>query len=206
MPSVVSIFCGCGGLACGFKQVGFNLTYACDSDPAAVACYARNVAEHVFVRDVRSAQFHNDIAALDRRKRQETGKKRETGTVYAILSRQIRSGKNTPIPGRWRAGRGRPPAEALATWPKWTSRQRKLLRDKVLMRWSTSAKLAAQRGRSGRRTQMRKRDGSIIPAKPGRRRSRPEDDKPTDTSWARGPFATVRRPGQSLLRVRGCLQ
>ena len=43
MPSVVSVFCGCGGLDIGFLEAGFRLTYACDSDPAAVAGYRRNV-------------------------------------------------------------------------------------------------------------------------------------------------------------------
>jgi DNA (cytosine-5)-methyltransferase 1 len=64
MRRVVSIFCGCGGLDYGFKQAGFDLTYACDSDPAAVDCYARNVDAKVFLRDVQSAQFHADIDHL----------------------------------------------------------------------------------------------------------------------------------------------
>jgi len=64
MPKVVSVFCGCGGLDYGFKQAGFDLTYACDSDPAAVDCYARNVDTNVFVRDVETAAFHDDVAEL----------------------------------------------------------------------------------------------------------------------------------------------
>jgi DNA (cytosine-5)-methyltransferase 1 len=61
MRRVVSVFCGCGGLDYGFKRAGFDLVYACDSDPAAVDCYARNVDPNVHVRDVRSETFHGDI-------------------------------------------------------------------------------------------------------------------------------------------------
>ena len=64
MPSVVSIFCGCGGLDLGFKEAGFDLAYACDSDPAAVDCYARNVDRNVHLRDATSEEFHADIASL----------------------------------------------------------------------------------------------------------------------------------------------
>lgn len=62
MPKVVSVFCGCGGLDLGFKEAGFELVYACDTDAAAADCYSRNVDRHVFVRDVTSRTFHADIA------------------------------------------------------------------------------------------------------------------------------------------------
>ena len=61
MHSVVSVFCGCGGFDLGFKQAGFDLTYACDLDATAVDCYARNVDAAVFKRDVESAEFEHDI-------------------------------------------------------------------------------------------------------------------------------------------------
>lgn len=64
MPKVVSVFCGCGGLDLGFKEVGFQLVYACDNDEAAVDCYARNVDRNVFVRDVTSREFHADISGV----------------------------------------------------------------------------------------------------------------------------------------------
>jgi DNA (cytosine-5)-methyltransferase 1 len=57
MHSVVSLFSGCGGLDVGFKELGFDLIYACDIDPSAVACYARNIGPHVFLRDVTSEDF-----------------------------------------------------------------------------------------------------------------------------------------------------
>lgn len=64
MQRVVSLFSGCGGLDLGFKVCGFDLIYACDSDPAAVDCYARNVDVNVHVRDVTSSEFRADIAAI----------------------------------------------------------------------------------------------------------------------------------------------
>lgn len=63
-PSVVSLFAGCGGLDIGFKELGFDLIYACDNDPAAVAAYRANIDERAYVRDVRGAEFHSDMASL----------------------------------------------------------------------------------------------------------------------------------------------
>ncbi len=62
--SVVSIFCGAGGLDLGFKRRGFDLLYSCDSDPAAIDCYARNVDQRVFLRDARSDEFRREISSL----------------------------------------------------------------------------------------------------------------------------------------------
>ena len=66
MPSVVSLFSGCGGLDLGFRECGFDLSYACDNDPAAVDCYARNVDSRVFLRDVTSREFEADISQIGR--------------------------------------------------------------------------------------------------------------------------------------------
>lgn len=63
-PSVVSLFAGCGGLDIGFQELGFDLIYACDNDPAAVAAYKANIDERAYVRDVRGAEFHSDVKAL----------------------------------------------------------------------------------------------------------------------------------------------
>lgn len=63
---VVSLFSGCGGLDVGFKEQGYDLIYACDSDPDAVDAYARNIDRRVFLRDVRSQAFHEDIASIGR--------------------------------------------------------------------------------------------------------------------------------------------
>ncbi len=64
MEKVVSLFSGCGGFDAGFKEQGFDLTYACDIDPVAVGCYARNIDPRVYVRDVTSTEFHRDIHAI----------------------------------------------------------------------------------------------------------------------------------------------
>ena len=64
LKTVVSLFSGCGGFDLGFKEEGFDLIYACDSDPAAVDCYSRNVDPRVFIRDVTSDAFHRDIASI----------------------------------------------------------------------------------------------------------------------------------------------
>lgn len=63
-PSVVSLFAGCGGLDIGFKELGFDLVYACDNDPAAVAAYKANIDERAYVRDVRGVDFHRDVEIL----------------------------------------------------------------------------------------------------------------------------------------------
>jgi DNA (cytosine-5)-methyltransferase 1 len=63
-PSVVSLFCGAGGLDLGFMEQGFDLVYASDSDPAAVDCYARNLDRRVYCRDVQTDTFASDIRGL----------------------------------------------------------------------------------------------------------------------------------------------
>lgn len=64
MVSVVSLFSGCGGLDIGFQALGFELIYACDFDPAAIDCYSRNIDQHIFLRDIKSDDFHKDILSL----------------------------------------------------------------------------------------------------------------------------------------------
>ncbi|MDI7267574.1 MAG: DNA cytosine methyltransferase [Myxococcota bacterium] len=56
-PKFIDLFCGCGGLACGFREAGFKSVFALDIDPAAAETYRRN-----FGHDV----FDHDIALLDR--------------------------------------------------------------------------------------------------------------------------------------------
>lgn len=64
IPTVVSLFCGCGGLDLGFKQQGFDLLYAADHDPHSVDVYRRNIDKNAVVRDVASDEFHDDIASI----------------------------------------------------------------------------------------------------------------------------------------------
>jgi DNA (cytosine-5)-methyltransferase 1 len=63
-PSVVSLFCGAGGLDIGFKEEGFALKHACDNDPAAVDCYRRNIHLAVHLRDLTTFSTRADIAAI----------------------------------------------------------------------------------------------------------------------------------------------
>lgn len=64
--TVVSLFSDCGGLDLGFKERGFEPLYACDSDPAAVDCYRRNVDARVHLQSVCSRALHRAIASLGR--------------------------------------------------------------------------------------------------------------------------------------------
>lgn len=64
MKKVVSLFSGCGGFDLGFKEQGFDLIYACDIDPVAVDCYARNIDPRVHLRDVTSTEFHRDMSEI----------------------------------------------------------------------------------------------------------------------------------------------
>jgi len=60
------LFCGCGGLDLGFKEseFGFELVFACDSDPAAVDAYARNVDGRVLALDVRDQSFRDAVSGV----------------------------------------------------------------------------------------------------------------------------------------------
>ena len=49
---VVSLFSGSGGLDLGFRQAGFDLIWAVDNYPDAVASYRRNLGNHVVQADV----------------------------------------------------------------------------------------------------------------------------------------------------------
>ena len=64
MKRVVSLFSGCGGLDLGFKEQGFDVIYACDSDQAAVHCYTKNIDHAIVLRDVTSNEFRSDILAI----------------------------------------------------------------------------------------------------------------------------------------------
>lgn len=64
--TVVSLFAGCGGLDVGFRDLGFDLVYACDNDFCAIDCYARNIDQRAYVRDVTTDDFRADIRELGR--------------------------------------------------------------------------------------------------------------------------------------------
>ncbi len=62
--SVVSMFCGCGGMDLGFRELGYDIRYACDNDPACVDVYRRNLGASVRLRDVTTAGFRQDVESL----------------------------------------------------------------------------------------------------------------------------------------------
>jgi DNA (cytosine-5)-methyltransferase 1 len=56
IPTLVSLFCGCGGLDLGFLDAGFETVYAVDSSPAAARIYELNLPCKVDVRDIRDVR------------------------------------------------------------------------------------------------------------------------------------------------------
>lgn len=64
-PSVVSLFSGCGGLDLGFQSAGFELAFAADNDPAAVAAYVHNLKHEAKVLDVLTPEFAEALDHID---------------------------------------------------------------------------------------------------------------------------------------------
>lgn len=62
----VSLFAGCGGLDLGFREHGFDMIYAADNDPEAVEAFRYNIGDHIKLRDVRDANFREDVLAIGR--------------------------------------------------------------------------------------------------------------------------------------------
>lgn len=50
--TVVSLFCGAGGMDLGFKQAGFNILWANDFDEDATITYKNNIGNHVVLGDI----------------------------------------------------------------------------------------------------------------------------------------------------------
>ncbi len=44
-PNVIDLFCGCGGLAWGFKEAGFRVILGADTNPVALRTFSRNFPE-----------------------------------------------------------------------------------------------------------------------------------------------------------------
>ena len=51
-PTVVDLFCGCGGLTLGLVAAGYRSTLAIDRWPAAVDTFRRNIGDHVHESDM----------------------------------------------------------------------------------------------------------------------------------------------------------
>lgn len=51
-PTVVDIFCGCGGLSQGFTKAGFDVLLGIDCDPWAIQTYNRHNKNRGLLRDI----------------------------------------------------------------------------------------------------------------------------------------------------------
>lgn len=65
--TVLDLFCGAGGLSEGFRQAGFRILGGSDSDPDAVATFARNFPEaQALTGDIRAEAIRERLHALAR--------------------------------------------------------------------------------------------------------------------------------------------
>jgi DNA (cytosine-5)-methyltransferase 1 len=55
--NIISLFAGAGGLDLGFKQAGFEISWAIDNDADAVKTYERNLGAHAVLGDVLDVNF-----------------------------------------------------------------------------------------------------------------------------------------------------
>ena len=56
----LDLFAGCGGFSLGFKQAGFDPTYALDFSNEAVVTYSSNIGDHIENIDV----YQKDLSKL----------------------------------------------------------------------------------------------------------------------------------------------
>lgn len=56
--NVVSLFSGGGGLDLGFISEGFDVIWAIDNEPNAVATYKKNIGEHIVLADINKIDIH----------------------------------------------------------------------------------------------------------------------------------------------------
>ena len=62
-PTVVDMFCGCGGLSRGFKDAGFDVLFGIDHDVPSLSTYEHNFGEGKGVRiDLFSKTFLSDFS------------------------------------------------------------------------------------------------------------------------------------------------
>lgn len=57
MHDVVSIFSGGGGLDLGFVKEGYNIVWAIDNAPNAVATYKENIGNHIICDDINNVDL-----------------------------------------------------------------------------------------------------------------------------------------------------
>lgn len=56
--NVVSLFSGGGGLDLGFISEDYNIIWAIDNEPNAVATYRKNIGEHIILADINAINIH----------------------------------------------------------------------------------------------------------------------------------------------------
>jgi DNA (cytosine-5)-methyltransferase 1 len=68
-PTVVDLFCGCGGLSAGFRRAGFAVRLGVERDPVPLATFARNFPEAVALRADLAVTSPADVLAAARLRR-----------------------------------------------------------------------------------------------------------------------------------------
>lgn len=63
IPTVASLFSGCGGLDLGFKWAGFNIIWANEINSEAAVTYSQHIAPHIVVGDINN--YINSIPDVD---------------------------------------------------------------------------------------------------------------------------------------------
>ena len=67
IPTVISLFSGCGGMDLGFKQAGFKILWANDFYNYAVDTYKKNIGDHIVqgnIQNIPSDDIPNDPDVL----------------------------------------------------------------------------------------------------------------------------------------------
>lgn len=57
-PKVMSLFTGCGGFDCGFKQAGYEIVFANDIEPSVEKTYQHNLGE-ILIKDIQDIEPRN---------------------------------------------------------------------------------------------------------------------------------------------------
>ena len=67
-PTVVDIFCGCGGLSHGFIKAGFDVILGVDCDPWAIKTYNRHHKNRGLLMDIAEVNAKSIYSKTGRRK------------------------------------------------------------------------------------------------------------------------------------------
>ena len=64
LPTVISLFSGCGGLDLGFEQVGYKILFANDIEKSVEETYRNNLGD-IYIGDITKLDKANDIPDAD---------------------------------------------------------------------------------------------------------------------------------------------